>query len=190
MSTWPLRIGALPDSNLVATQVGAIRRVVCASPDYLRRFGTPQSLADLATHRCISFEGLDAARRMDLRRYRWREAPGAPSSSRLTVSTADAAIAAAELRARPDARAVVPGRRRAARGAARSRARQRGTTRRSGQPGLPGTRPVADEDSSLHRLCCSSYPRTTAVVRFTCSSRSRRAPFTDCYPATARSRWP
>jgi DNA-binding transcriptional LysR family regulator len=36
-----LRIGALPDSNLVATQVGTIRRVVCASPAYLERFGTP-----------------------------------------------------------------------------------------------------------------------------------------------------
>ena len=34
-----LRIGTLPDSNLVATQVGTIRRVVCASPAYLERFG-------------------------------------------------------------------------------------------------------------------------------------------------------
>jgi DNA-binding transcriptional LysR family regulator len=36
-----LRIGPLPDSNLVATQLGAIRRVVCASPAYLARFGIP-----------------------------------------------------------------------------------------------------------------------------------------------------
>ena len=36
-----LRIGPLPDSNLVATQVGSIRRVVCASPTYLERFGSP-----------------------------------------------------------------------------------------------------------------------------------------------------
>src|SRR5262245_59408867 len=34
-----LRIGALPDSGLVATRLGEITRVVCASPAYLRRFG-------------------------------------------------------------------------------------------------------------------------------------------------------
>lgn len=89
-----LRIGALPDSSLVATQVGAIRRVVCASPAYLKRFGTPQSLNDLEAHRCISFDGVDAA-------TAWiftdsdGEKRSVPVRSRLTVSTADAAIAAA-----------------------------------------------------------------------------------------------
>src|ERR1700754_3311389 len=29
-----LRIGPLPDSNLIATRVGAVRHVICASPDY------------------------------------------------------------------------------------------------------------------------------------------------------------
>jgi len=53
-----LRIGELPDSSLVATQVGSIRRVVCASPDYLARFGTPGTPADLGAHRCVTFEGL------------------------------------------------------------------------------------------------------------------------------------
>ena len=91
-----LRIGTLPDSSLVATQVGAIRRVVCASPGYLKRFGTPRSPADLAAHRCISFDGLDAA-------SAWAfggngaEKQLVPVHSRLTVSTADAAIAAALL---------------------------------------------------------------------------------------------
>lgn len=56
-----LRIGALPDSNLVATQLGTIRRVVCASPAYLARFGTPATPDELVAHRCISFNGLDAA---------------------------------------------------------------------------------------------------------------------------------
>jgi DNA-binding transcriptional LysR family regulator len=91
-----LRIGNLPDSHLVATQVGAIRKVVCASPDYLRRFGTPQSPADLASHRCISFDGLDAATA-----WAFVGSGGNKRSvaihSRLTVSTADAAIAAASL---------------------------------------------------------------------------------------------
>ena len=91
-----LRIGALPDSNLVATQVGTIRRVVCASPDYLERFGTPQSLDDLAAHRCITLRRPGGRDRLDLRRRRRPEAAGAVHS-RMTVSTADAAIEAAVL---------------------------------------------------------------------------------------------
>lgn len=91
-----LRIGTLPDSNLVATQVGSIRRVICASPDYLHRFGTPQSPGDLATHRCISFDGLDAPAA-----WTFVGSDGQRRSvaihSRLTVSTADAAITASAL---------------------------------------------------------------------------------------------
>lgn len=91
-----LRIGALPDSNLVATQVGMIRRVVCASPAYLKRFDTPQSLGDLAAHRCITFDGLEAAGA-----WVFSGADGqkhqARVHSRMTVSTADAAIEAAVL---------------------------------------------------------------------------------------------
>jgi DNA-binding transcriptional LysR family regulator len=91
-----LRIGALPDSNLVATQVGTIRRVVCASPAYLKRLGTPQSLGDLAAHRCITFDGLEAATA-----WTFVDAEGkkrqARVRSRMTISTADAAIDAAVL---------------------------------------------------------------------------------------------
>jgi len=91
-----LRIGSLPDSSLVATHLGSIRRVVCASPDYLRQFGSPRSLEDLAAHRCITFDGLDAG-------SAWTfvgtegEKRSVAIRSRLTVSTADAAIAAATL---------------------------------------------------------------------------------------------
>jgi DNA-binding transcriptional LysR family regulator len=91
-----LRIGELPDSNLVATKVGSIRRVVCASPAYLKRFGTPQTVDELAAHRCVTFDGLDAA-------TAWTfvspdgERRAVPLRSRMTVSTADAAIAASVL---------------------------------------------------------------------------------------------
>ena len=89
-----LRIGRLPDSSLVATQLGTIRRVVCASPGYLKRYGAPRTLDDLANHRCISFDGLDAAST-----WVFAGAGGEKTQvavrARLTVSTADAAIAAA-----------------------------------------------------------------------------------------------
>jgi DNA-binding transcriptional LysR family regulator len=91
-----LRIGTLPDSSLVATPVGAVRRVVCASPGYLERFGAPASVGELAAHRCITFEGLDAATA-----WVFAGADGqkrqARVRSRMTVSTADAAIEAASL---------------------------------------------------------------------------------------------
>ena len=91
-----LRVGALPDSGLVATPVASIRRVVCASPGYLQRFGTPHSPDDLAAHRCISFDGLDAASAW-IFGGRGGEKRTVAVHSRLTVSTADAAIAAAIL---------------------------------------------------------------------------------------------
>lgn len=48
-----IRFGALPDKRLNARRIMSNRRFLCASPAYLRRYGTPASLADLADHRCI-----------------------------------------------------------------------------------------------------------------------------------------
>ncbi len=42
-----VRIGELPDSSLVATRVGSIRRVVCGSPAYFAERGTPKSPGEL-----------------------------------------------------------------------------------------------------------------------------------------------
>ena len=53
-----IRIAQLPESSLVATRVGETRRVVCASPAYLKDAGTLEKPADLAHHRCIFFSGL------------------------------------------------------------------------------------------------------------------------------------
>jgi DNA-binding transcriptional LysR family regulator len=88
-----VRIGNLPDSSLVATRVGSIRRVVCASPAYLSARGTPQHPADLAAHDCVTLEILHAP-------DAWTFPIGksqvpVPIHSRLVVTTADAAIDAA-----------------------------------------------------------------------------------------------
>ena len=50
-----IRIGRLPDSGDIARPVGATRRVLAASPDYLATAGTPTTPASLAGHRLISF---------------------------------------------------------------------------------------------------------------------------------------
>ncbi|WP_109479838.1 LysR family transcriptional regulator [Paraburkholderia sp. C35] len=48
-----IRFGSLPDKRLNARRVMENRRFLCASPAYLERHGTPESLADLANHHCI-----------------------------------------------------------------------------------------------------------------------------------------
>jgi len=52
-----VRIGELPPSSLVARRVGAMRRVVVASPDYLARRGRPLHPRDLREHDCLEFSG-------------------------------------------------------------------------------------------------------------------------------------
>lgn len=88
-----LRIGNLPDSNLMATKLGTVRRVVYASPDYVARHGAPRHPGELADHDCITFENVTAA---DVWRFleEGREL-SAPIRSRLIVNTAESAVDAA-----------------------------------------------------------------------------------------------
>jgi DNA-binding transcriptional LysR family regulator len=48
-----VRIAALADSSLSARKLAPNRRVVCASPEYLRRQGTPRTPEELAQHNCL-----------------------------------------------------------------------------------------------------------------------------------------
>jgi DNA-binding transcriptional LysR family regulator len=88
-----VRIGALPDSSLIAIRVGMIRRVVCGSPSYFAAHGALHAPADLATHACVTFDGLTAP-------TAWSFVDGKSTMSiaihsRLIVNTAEAAIDAA-----------------------------------------------------------------------------------------------
>jgi DNA-binding transcriptional LysR family regulator len=49
-----IRIGELPDSSMRAIHVGQVRRVVCASPEYLANHPEPRSPADLARHLIVA----------------------------------------------------------------------------------------------------------------------------------------
>jgi DNA-binding transcriptional LysR family regulator len=88
-----VRIGELPDSSLVAKRVGSIKRVVCASPDYLVRRGVPETPDQVGRHDCISFGGLTSPKIWTF------VVDGAPKEvavrSRMVVNTAEAAIDAA-----------------------------------------------------------------------------------------------
>lgn len=49
-----IRIGTLPDSDLIATTLAPFTRIVCASPDYIAKHGRPASLQELEQHNCLS----------------------------------------------------------------------------------------------------------------------------------------
>lgn len=88
-----VRIGPLPDSGLKALRVGRVRRMLCASPEYLARQGVPQHPSDLPAHAVIATTNLSP-------RAGWRfgvtdEPTMVRIKPRLTVTSNDGAIAAA-----------------------------------------------------------------------------------------------
>jgi DNA-binding transcriptional LysR family regulator len=88
-----VRIGVLPDSNLLTTRVGYIRKVTCASPDYLSQKGTPQNFKELVSHDCITHDSNLAMSPWSF--FDGKENHSINVHSRLTVNTAEAAIDAA-----------------------------------------------------------------------------------------------
>ncbi|MEI8144108.1 MAG: LysR family transcriptional regulator [Alphaproteobacteria bacterium] len=88
-----LRIGSLPDSSLIATKLGTIRRIVVASPSYLAAHGDPPGTDDLGGHACVTFNGMASPP--------WwptadsREGTATTLHCRLVVNSAQAAIEAA-----------------------------------------------------------------------------------------------
>ena len=88
-----LRVGELNDFSLVAKKVGTVRRVVCASPAYLKRRGIPKTPADLKEHDCITFENTLSSQAWTFTVGKTRKS--FPIHSRLIVSTAEAACDAA-----------------------------------------------------------------------------------------------
>jgi DNA-binding transcriptional LysR family regulator len=88
-----IRIGELPDSSLIATRVGFVRRVVCGSPAYFAARGIPKRPSELGAHDCITFDGLASPEAWT---FRIRKADASVEiHSRLIVNTAEAAIDAA-----------------------------------------------------------------------------------------------
>ncbi|UWQ19874.1 LysR family transcriptional regulator [Jannaschia sp. M317] len=53
-----VRIGDLPPTGLMAVRIGYVRRVVCASPAYLKANGVPKTPQDLQSHKIISVSGI------------------------------------------------------------------------------------------------------------------------------------
>jgi DNA-binding transcriptional LysR family regulator len=90
-----VRVGALRDSAMIATQVGTVRWVVCGSPRYFAAHGTPRKPADLSALACVTFDlrGQSASWKFG----RGKASKSVPIRSRFSVNTAEAALDAAIL---------------------------------------------------------------------------------------------
>jgi DNA-binding transcriptional LysR family regulator len=86
-----VRIGALPDSDMVATRIGSMRTVVCATPALVEAHGAPRDPGDLMDLPTVVMEGPQPL-------LGWRFGPrgnNVPVKPRLSVTTAQAAMEAA-----------------------------------------------------------------------------------------------
>jgi DNA-binding transcriptional LysR family regulator len=89
-----LRAGRLPDSSLISINIGSVKRILVASPDYLAKRGAPREPGDLKLHSVIAFTGLMPDRE-------WRYGDGRRTGRvslqpRLEINDALTAIASAE----------------------------------------------------------------------------------------------
>jgi DNA-binding transcriptional LysR family regulator len=89
-----IRIGELADSSLHAVRLGEVRRVLVASPGYLKAHGRPVKVADLRRHAIVAFTGISPS-------DEWRFGADGKSTvriqPRLVLNNADAGIAAVKL---------------------------------------------------------------------------------------------
>ena len=89
-----LRVGRLPDSQLVARKLADLRMILCASPAYLERRGVPQTPVDLGRHDCLVFSDTPGI-------AEWRFKDGSKAerrirmAGRLWVNSLDALVSAA-----------------------------------------------------------------------------------------------
>lgn len=90
-----LRIGRLPDSSLVGTRIGKTRHVLCASPTVLASHGTPTTPEELLGLPLVSFDPLTAAPAWQFSSPGQARSIEVPVRPKLSVSSADAALAAA-----------------------------------------------------------------------------------------------
>jgi DNA-binding transcriptional LysR family regulator len=85
-----IRIGNLPESSMIATRIGSIRVVVCASPQYLAARGRPQSPDDLRDYDCVVISDVASPTAWKFRKH--KHVVPAQIRSRLCVNTSEAAV--------------------------------------------------------------------------------------------------
>jgi DNA-binding transcriptional LysR family regulator len=89
-----LRVGPVADSTLVARQLGVLPVITCASPAYLERHGTPQTLEDLDAHQLVHYVSTLGARSPGFEYAEGGSYRSRPMAGALTVNSSEAYLAA------------------------------------------------------------------------------------------------
>lgn len=89
-----LRIGHLKSSSLIARRIAPVRLVVCASPAYLARHGTPRQPADLKGHRYLRYHYMEDGVSLP-KLHEWLEAEGREQSGSLISNNGEMLVKAA-----------------------------------------------------------------------------------------------
>ena len=84
-----VRVGALKDSGLIARPLGKLSVINCASPDYLARFGYPETLEDLASHAVIHYAASLGARPQGFEYYTGSTTEWVKTGGVLTVNSTE-----------------------------------------------------------------------------------------------------
>lgn len=92
-----IRAGKLADSDMIVRSLGVMQEITCASPDYLKRYGTPLSPDNLDGHMMVGFVSSRTDRAMPLEFTVKNKTVEVALPSRVLVSGADANAAAARL---------------------------------------------------------------------------------------------
>ena len=76
-----IRVTRLADSSFIARRLASINHMVCASPEYLKFYGTPQSPDALQHHRCLSYSNVH-----DSNIWHYRDMNGKPQQVKVPVT--------------------------------------------------------------------------------------------------------
>lgn len=87
-----VRVARLADSSMVAHPIGEVRRVVVASPAFLKSDGTPKKPVDMRGRRCVSFSGVASPSRWEF--HEGRKLTPVPVKSALITNQIDAGVLA------------------------------------------------------------------------------------------------
>lgn len=91
-----LRTGTLDDSSLVARPIGHLVQINCASPGYLKRYGTPRTLEDLAQHKLVHYRQVLGGRSPGWEWFDGRQTHTLPMAGSITVNSTETYYAACQ----------------------------------------------------------------------------------------------
>lgn len=89
-----IRAGSLPDSNMIARRIGSMKMIQVASPDYLARYGEPETIADLERHVCVNYFSSRTGKNIDVSFIVDGQSVDVPVTGMVSVNDAEAYVTA------------------------------------------------------------------------------------------------